>query len=70
MRCLLKSTVLCKGRRQAAIDGIIAGISGIEADAFARNIKLKMRLRRKLYRGGHGLGHGVGLATHDPGRRV
>jgi Xaa-Pro aminopeptidase len=43
--------------QQAAIDGIRAGISGVEADAFARNIIKDA-------------GHGVGLATHDPAPRL
>jgi Xaa-Pro aminopeptidase len=53
--------------QQAAIDGIIAGISGIEADAFARNI-IKDAGYGEMF--GHGLGHGVGLATHDPAPRL
>ena len=53
--------------QQAAIDGIISGISGIEADAFARNI-IKDAGYGEMF--GHGLGHGVGLATHDPAPRL
>jgi Xaa-Pro aminopeptidase len=53
--------------QQAAIDGIEDGMSGIEADAFARNI-IKEAGFGDMF--GHGLGHGVGLATHDPAPRL
>ena len=46
----------------AAEQGIKAGMSGIEADAIARQI-----IYTAGYEGmfGHGLGHGVGLAIHE-----
>jgi Xaa-Pro aminopeptidase len=53
--------------QQAAIDGIREGMSGIEADAFARDIIKAAGYGDKF---GHGLGHGVGLATHDPAPRL
>jgi Xaa-Pro aminopeptidase len=42
-------------------------MSGIEADAFARDIIKAAGYGDKF---GHGLGHGVGLATHDPAPRL
>ncbi len=53
--------------QQAAIDGICAGMSGIQADALARDI-IKEAGYGVMF--GHGLGHGVGLATHDPAPRL
>jgi Xaa-Pro aminopeptidase len=51
----------------AAINGIQTGMSGIKADSLARDI-----IREAGYADmfGHGLGHGVGLATHDPAPRL
>lgn len=53
--------------QEAAIDGIRAGMNGVEADELARRI-----IRDAGYADmfGHGLGHGVGLATHDPYPRL
>ena len=53
--------------QEAAIDGIRAGMNGVEADELARRI-----IREAGYADmfGHGLGHGVGLATHDPFPRL
>jgi Xaa-Pro aminopeptidase len=53
--------------QEAAIHGIEAGMSGIQADAFARDI-IKAAGYGEMF--GHGLGHGVGLSTHDPSPRL
>jgi Xaa-Pro aminopeptidase len=44
---------------------ITAGMSGVEADAIARDIIYGAGYEGKF---GHGLGHGVGLAIHEPPR--
>lgn len=49
----------------AAIDSIKPGITGREADAFARNI-IESSGYGKCF--GHGLGHGVGLFIHEAPR--
>lgn len=51
--------------QQAALDGIRAGISGIEADALARDV-----IEASPFKGtfGHGLGHGLGLDVHEAPR--
>jgi Xaa-Pro aminopeptidase len=48
--------------QEAAINGIHAGINGIQADALARNI-INAAGYADMF--GHGLGHGVGLSVHD-----
>ena len=53
--------------QEAAINGIEAGMSGVQADAFARDI-IKEAGYNNMF--GHGLGHGVGLETHDPAPRL
>lgn len=49
----------------AAIDGIIAGMSGQQADAVARDVIKKAGYGENF---GHGLGHGLGLAVHETPR--
>jgi Xaa-Pro aminopeptidase len=51
--------------QQAALDGIRAGITGVEADALARDV-----IDASPFKGafGHGLGHGLGLDVHEAPR--
>ena len=51
--------------QQAALDGIRAGISGVDADALARGVIDESPFKGKL---GHGLGHGLGLDIHEAPR--
>ena len=51
--------------QQAAIDGIHAGMKGIEADALARGVIDASPFQGLLI---HSLGHALGLAVHDGGR--
>ncbi len=55
--------VLCA--QQYAIDNIRAGISGYDADAYARNIISEAGYGEYF---GHGLGHSVGLFIHEEPR--
>jgi Xaa-Pro aminopeptidase len=48
--------------QQAALDGIHAGMSGVDADALARKSIEGAGFGENF---GHGLGHGVGLAVHE-----
>lgn len=50
---------------QKAIQGIRAGVSGKEVDRMARSHIEAMGYKEYF---GHGLGHGVGLAVHEPPR--
>jgi Xaa-Pro aminopeptidase len=51
--------------QQAALDGIRAGLSGVDADALARTV-----IDDSPFAGGmgHGLGHGLGLDVHESPR--
>jgi Xaa-Pro aminopeptidase len=51
--------------QQAALDGIHAGLTGVEADALAREV-----IEGSAFKGtfGHGLGHGLGLDVHESPR--
>jgi Xaa-Pro aminopeptidase len=51
--------------QQAALDGIRAGITGVEADALARDVIDSSPFKGGL---GHGLGHGLGLDVHEAPR--
>jgi Xaa-Pro aminopeptidase len=51
--------------QQAALDGIRAGISGVDADALARTVIDASPFAGTL---GHGLGHGLGLDVHEAPR--
>jgi Xaa-Pro aminopeptidase len=51
--------------QQAALDGIRAGITGVEADALARDVIDASPFKGRL---GHGLGHGLGLDIHEAPR--
>jgi Xaa-Pro aminopeptidase len=48
--------------QQRALDGIKAGLSGVDADALARSV-----IDESAFSGGmgHGLGHGLGLDVHE-----
>jgi Xaa-Pro aminopeptidase len=48
--------------QQRALDGIRAGLTGVEADALARSV-----IEESAFAGtmGHGLGHGLGLDVHE-----
>jgi Xaa-Pro aminopeptidase len=51
--------------QRAALDGIRAGISGVDADALARRVIDESPFTGRL---GHGLGHGLGLDVHEAPR--
>ena len=48
--------------QQAALDGIRAGLSGVDADALARRVIDDSPFTGAM---GHGLGHGLGLDVHE-----
>ena len=51
--------------QQAALDGIRAGLSGVDADALARTVIDESPFAGAM---GHGLGHGLGLDVHEEPR--
>jgi Xaa-Pro aminopeptidase len=51
--------------QQRALDGIRAGLSGVDADALARNVIDESDFNGAM---GHGLGHGLGLDVHESPR--
>ena len=51
--------------QDAALGGIRAGISGVEADALARDVIDASEFKGAM---GHGLGHGLGLDVHEDPR--
>jgi Xaa-Pro aminopeptidase len=48
--------------QEAALEGLHAGVSGVEADALARRIIDEGEFKGAM---GHGLGHGLGLDVHE-----
>jgi Xaa-Pro aminopeptidase len=53
---------VCLGAQEAAVAGIRPGMTGVEADALAREPIAAAGYGEAF---GHGLGHGVGLAVHE-----
>jgi Xaa-Pro aminopeptidase len=53
---------VCLEAQQAAVAGIRAGQTGVEADRIARDVIERGGYGKQF---GHGLGHGVGLAVHE-----
>jgi len=51
--------------QQRALDGIRAGLSGVDADALARDVIDGSEFNGAM---GHGLGHGLGLDVHESPR--
>jgi Xaa-Pro aminopeptidase len=51
--------------QQRALDGIHAGLSGVDADALARGVIDESEFNGAM---GHGLGHGLGLDVHESPR--
>ena len=62
---LKQAYMVCLEAQAAALDGIRAGLSGVEGDRFARSIVEATRFRGTF---GHGLGHGIGLEIHEAPR--
>ena len=56
---------VCRDAQQRACDGITAGMTGVEADALARDPITAAKWGPEF---GHGLGHGVGLEVHEAPR--
>jgi len=62
---LKQAYMVCLEAQAAALDGIRAGLSGVEGDRLARSIVEATRFRGTF---GHGLGHGIGLEIHEAPR--
>jgi Xaa-Pro aminopeptidase len=62
---LREAYMVCLGAQKAAVAGIRAGLTGVEADALARDPIEAAGFGDAF---GHGLGHGVGLAVHEAPR--
>jgi Xaa-Pro aminopeptidase len=56
---------VCLEAQAAALDGIRAGLTGVDADRLARDVVDGTRFRGAF---GHGLGHGLGLEVHEAPR--
>lgn len=62
---LQRAYEVCRDAQERALDGIRAGMTGVEADALAREPIAQAGFGENF---GHGLGHGVGLAVHEAPR--
>jgi Xaa-Pro aminopeptidase len=62
---LKEAYTVCLQAQQTALDGIRAGLTGVEADAIARDVVDATHLAGTF---GHGLGHGLGLEVHEAPR--
>jgi Xaa-Pro aminopeptidase len=56
---------VCLAAQERAVAGIRPGLSGVEADAIARDVIEEAGYGESF---GHGLGHGVGMAIHEAPR--
>ena len=56
---------VCREAQEASVDGIRAGMTGVEADRIARDVVETAGYGEHF---GHGLGHGVGLMIHEAPR--
>jgi Xaa-Pro aminopeptidase len=59
---LRRAYEVCREAQHAAVEGVKAGMSGVEADRIARDVIEAAGFGEQF---GHGLGHGVGLAVHE-----
>jgi Xaa-Pro aminopeptidase len=59
---LKEAYAVCLQAQAAALEGIRAGLTGVEADAIARGVVDGTRYKGLF---GHGLGHGLGLQVHE-----
>jgi Xaa-Pro aminopeptidase len=62
---LKEAYTVCLEAQAAALDGIRAGLTGVDADRLARDVVDRTRFRGAF---GHGLGHGLGLEVHEAPR--
>jgi Xaa-Pro aminopeptidase len=62
---LKEAYAICLEAQEAALAGIRAGLSGVAADAQAREVVDATRFKGLF---GHGLGHGLGLEVHEAPR--
>jgi Xaa-Pro aminopeptidase len=62
---LKEAYAICLQAQEAALSGIRAGLTGVEADGIARGVVDGSRFAGLF---GHGLGHGLGLQVHEAPR--